>query len=227
VKPYFEDNGVTIYHGDAREFITEAHSVIGAGFDLILTDPPYNEVNRHSNGITRLDRGDADALEVDIPWFAEQFAYLATGSIYVWCGMRQLSKWLDEFVAHDLSVRGGMWHKTNAMPLNAENIWVSALEAVAFARKPLAYFDHDIAPLYFHGRSTPMADVHPTAKPLWLFQEIVEASCPPGGTVLDPFMGSGTTLEACIKTGRQGVGIDINEEYCDLAARRLSQGALF
>lgn len=226
MKPYYEDDLVTLYHCDNREWYLHYLEEGVPAFDLILTDPPYNEVNRESNGLTRLDRGGADSEPVDVEWYAEMFAGQA-GSIYVWCGMRQLSKWLDEFVDIGMSVRGGFWEKTNAMPLNAEYIWVSALEAVAFARHTKAYFDHPISPLSFRGPTRPMADVHPVAKPLWLFSEIIEASCPEGGTVFDPFVGSGTTLEACKKLGRKGVGIELDEKYCELAAKRLSQGVLF
>jgi site-specific DNA-methyltransferase (adenine-specific) len=230
LKPYYSDRHVALYHCDNREWYLNYmrnytdHRHL---FDLILTDPPYNEVNRHSNGLARLDRGEADSLEVDIEWYADKFWQLSTGSIYVWCGMRQLSRWLDEFVELGMSVRGGVWHKTNVIPMNAQHLWTSGLEAVAFARHPSAYFDHPVSPLYFHGPTHPMTDVHPTAKPLWLFSEIISASCRPGGVVLDPFAGIGTTLEAAKKLGRRAVGIELKEEYCDVAARRLSQGVLF
>jgi site-specific DNA-methyltransferase (adenine-specific) len=226
---YYEDDLVALYHGDNREwFIRHARVQRDVQFDLTLTDPPYNEVNRHSNGLANLDRGGADSEPVDIEWLADKLAEFTIGSIYVWCGMRQLSKWLDEFVDLEMSVRGGVWHKTNVSPMNGQHIWTSGLEAVAFARWPHAYFDRpNIGPLYFHGRSTPMVDVHPTAKPLWLFEEIIKASCPPGGKVFDPFAGSGTTLEAAKKVGCKAVGIELEEKYCEVAAQRLSQGVLF
>jgi site-specific DNA-methyltransferase (adenine-specific) len=226
MKPYYQDAHVTLYHCDNREWYADEANQ-NTTFDLILTDPPYNEVNRESNGLSRLDRGGADSLEVDIEWFASKFVSQATGSIYVWCGMRQLSKWLDEFVEHGLSVRGGMWQKTNPSLINAQHLWASGLEAVAFGRHAKAYYDHPISPLAFKGPSQHMADAHPTAKPLWLFSAIIAASCPPGGTVFDPFAGSGTTLESAKKLGRRAVGIEIEERYCELAARRLSQGVLF
>jgi site-specific DNA-methyltransferase (adenine-specific) len=222
---YYEDESVKLFHGDGSEYLLDNV----APFDLVLTDPPYNEVNRHSNGLARLDRGEADSLTVDIPWYAHAYDEATTknASVYVFCGFRQLSKWLDHFVDLGLSVRGGVWHKTNVLPMNAEHLWTSGLEAIAFGRKPGAYFDHPVSPLYFHGRTTPMTDIHPTAKPLWLFQEIIETSCPPGGIVLDTFAGVGTTLEAAKKAGRKAVGIELKEEYCEAASRRLSQGAMF
>lgn len=63
---------------------------------------------------------------------------------------------------------------------------------------------------------------HPTQKPLEIVERMVLASCPPGGRVLDPFMGSGTTAVACARHGRQFVGYEINESYCAIARERVS-----
>ena len=68
---------------------------------------------------------------------------------------------------------------------------------------------------------------HPTTKPLDLTIYMVRLSCRPGGVVLDPFMGSGTTLRAAKDLGRRAIGIEINERYCETAARRLAQETLF
>jgi site-specific DNA-methyltransferase (adenine-specific) len=68
---------------------------------------------------------------------------------------------------------------------------------------------------------------HPTPKPLELIRFMVEISARPGSVIVDPFMGSGTTLLAAKLEGRRAIGIEINEEYCELAANRLAQGVLF
>jgi site-specific DNA-methyltransferase (adenine-specific) len=64
---------------------------------------------------------------------------------------------------------------------------------------------------------------HPTQKPLEIVERMVLASCPPGGRVLDPFMGSGTTAVACARHGREFTGHEINAEYCEIAHRRLAE----
>lgn len=224
IEPYYEDDSIVLYHARCEDVMPE---LMDDFFDLVLTDPPYNEVNRKSNGLANLDREGADSELVDIPLVASHLARLSKGSIYVWCGMRQLSKWLDEFVKLGLSTRGGFWRKTNAMPMNAQHLWVSALEAVAFARHAGAFFDHPIAPLAFEGPTTPMTDVHPTAKPAWLFSMLMKASCAPGGMVLDPYAGSGTTLEAAKSLGYRAVGIEVNEKYCETIANRVSAEVMF
>jgi len=72
-----------------------------------------------------------------------------------------------------------------------------------------------------HRQHTERVD-HPTQKPLEIIERMVLASCPPGGTVLDPFMGSGTTAVACARQGRHFLGYEINADYCDIARQRVA-----
>jgi site-specific DNA-methyltransferase (adenine-specific) len=78
-----------------------------------------------------------------------------------------------------------------------------------------------------HDWSATMDPQHPTVKPVGLLRQLVGMSTDAGETVLDPFMGSGTTLLACKVEGRRAVGIEVEERYCEIAANRLSQGILF
>lgn len=68
--------------------------------------------------------------------------------------------------------------------------------------------------------------VHPTQKPAFIIALLAEYSCPQGGSIIDPFCGSGTTLLVAKNSGRKAIGVEIREEYCELAARRLSQDVL-
>ena len=68
-------------------------------------------------------------------------------------------------------------------------------------------------------------NIHPTVKPTDLMRYLCRLVTPPGGIVLDPFMGSGTTLVAAKLEGRKAIGIELEEEYCEIAAKRLAQGA--
>lgn len=216
MKPYYEDGSVTIYHGDCREILPTLAPV-----DLILTDPPYNCINRATGGLRIIDKGGADSRPVEIEEMAAEFVRLATGSIYVWCGASFLSDWLRAFEGADLTTRGAVWWKPNPSPMNGEKMWLSALEFCAFARKPNAYFDAHCKPALWRWPTEP--GDHPTPKPLRLMQEQVTASCPHGGTVLDPFMGGGTTLRAAMNLGRKAIGIEVEERYCELTALRLCQ----
>jgi site-specific DNA-methyltransferase (adenine-specific) len=72
-----------------------------------------------------------------------------------------------------------------------------------------------------HGRA-----IHPTQKPVGIVRPLVQNACPPGGLVVDPFMGSGTTLVAARELGRRAIGIEFDEAYCEAAARRFDQQIL-
>jgi site-specific DNA-methyltransferase (adenine-specific) len=67
---------------------------------------------------------------------------------------------------------------------------------------------------------------HPTQKPLEIIERMLKASCPPGGTVLDPFMGSGTTALAARRLGRHFVGFELNQDYCEIIQQRLAMAAV-
>ena len=217
--PYYTDDYCTIYHGDCREIIG------GLAADLVVTDPPYNVVNRDSEGLRNLDRGAADSEPIDAQYVAEAVALAVTGSAYVWCGSEQLSTLRATFINRGMSTRTGVWQKTNPSPMNGERMWLSAVELCVFARHPKATFHpHCKAPVWL-GPTQPRED-HPTAKPIWLFATLVDASSDYGDTVLDPFMGSGTTLRAAKTLGRKAVGIELEERYCEIAAKRLAQEVL-
>jgi site-specific DNA-methyltransferase (adenine-specific) len=109
--------------------------------------------------------------------------------------------------------------------MNGERVWLSGIDFCAFARHPLAVFNEHCQAAVWVGPSEPRED-HPTAKPMWLMQRLILASSEPGNTVLDPFMGSGTTLRAAKDLRRRAIGIEIEERYCEIAARRLEQEVL-
>ena len=214
--------GVTLHLGDCLEVLPtiEAGSV-----DAVVTDPPYNVVNRSGGDLRSpgyLDKGVADSAPVDIPALAAEFARITSGSIYVWCGTEQVSRWRAEFVALGLTTRACVWIKSNPSPVNGEKLWLSGLELCVFARKPKAYFDRFCKVPAWSGPSHRVPGF-PTPKPVWLMREIIEASVPPGGTVLDPFIGSGTTALAAINTGRTCVGIERDSGYFDIACRRVTE----
>jgi site-specific DNA-methyltransferase (adenine-specific) len=75
-------------------------------------------------------------------------------------------------------------------------------------------------------RSMHGSAIHPTEKPVGILAPLIRYACPPGGLVLDPFAGSGSTLDAARSSGRKAVGIEAREDYCEAIARRLSQGVL-
>ena len=75
-------------------------------------------------------------------------------------------------------------------------------------------------------RSMHGSAIHPTEKPIGILDPLIRYSCPPGGLVLDPFAGSGSTLDAARRSGRRAIGIEAREDYCEAIANRLAQGVL-
>jgi len=218
VKPYYEHRGVTIYHGDCREILPSLDPVA-----LLLTDPPYGQVNRDSR-LRNLDRGGADTVTVEPEDLAATLAALAA-TTYVWCSTEQVSRYRAAFVSLGLSTRLGIWEKTNPSPMNGTWLWLSSLESCIFARKAGATFNGSCLSPLWRGPTQP-DEKHPTTKPGWLMRRLIEASSDPGDIVLDPFMGSGTTLRAAKDLGRKAIGIEIEEKYCEIAAKRLAQEVL-
>lgn len=192
-----------------------------ASVDAIVTDPPYNAINRGSSGLRSFDKGVADSAPIDIPELAAEFIRLASGSIYVWCSDEQYTDWTLAFKQAGLTTRICVWWKTNPSPMNGTRLWLSAVELCVFARKPNAYFNgHCLHPVW-RGPSE-RVEGHPTPKPIWLMREAIRASVPPGGLILDPFTGSGTTGCAAVLEGFRFVGIEREAEYVEIARKRIA-----
>lgn len=220
MKPYYDRDGITLFCGDCREWFASAKD---GSVDLILTDPPYNAINRKTGGLRKIDKGAADSAPVDIAVMAKEFLRVSSGSIYVWCSDEQYTGWTMAFKNAGTTTRICAWWKTNPSPMNGEYLWLSALELCVFARKEKAFFSRHCEAPVWHGPFQSETN-HPTEKPIWLFNRLVGASCPLGGVVLDPYVGSGTTLRAAKDAGCRAIGIEIEERYCEMIVKRLDQG---
>lgn len=219
-EPYYSDDLVTLYHGDCRDVLP---SIVAA--DLVLTDPPYNAINRATGGLRRIDKGTADSLPVDLRWLASECIRIAP-SCYVFCSDEQYSALRVSFSDLGATTRKCAWWKTNPSPMNGEHLWLSALELCVFARREGAVFNLHCEPPIWRGPSTPGVASHPTPKPTWLMQRLVAASSLPNGLVVDPYAGSGSTLRAAKDLGRHAIGVEIEEVRCEIAANRCRQEVL-
>jgi DNA modification methylase len=201
MKPYYDDGQITIYHGDCREILPTLEPV-----DLVLTDPPYGA-------------GKAEWDIVDWSWLplAAAKAEMALG---IMPGIANLLSLPQEVQGHIyrwmLSVR--IINSTTRGAIGFGN-WIAC---AVYAREGVSIYrcDQDATEIAIRGR---MPD-HPSPKPFeamrWLITRL------PGDTVLDPFMGSGTTLRAAKDLGRKAIGIEIEERYCEVAVKRLAQEVL-
>jgi DNA modification methylase len=205
-RPYYEGSGITIYHADCRQVLP----FVGR-FDLLLTDPPYGigagKMNLGMWRTSRMEKGDWDK-STPPSWLMDAMMEAADKHI-VWGG---------NYYGLPPSRQYLIWDKGAGFKgrdfAECEQAWCSwDGNAKVYLRDPLASGDY-------------RDKVHPTQKPAALMKWCL-GLVPDAKTVLDPFMGSGTTLVASKLEGRQAVGIEINEAYCESAAKRLSQGTLF
>ena len=210
--PYYESGGITIYHGDCREILPTLPSV-----DLVLTDPPYGmnwntdstrfTDNKAKRGVGRADwgevRGDSKPFD-PLPW-------LAFPNVILW----------------------GANHYAANLPVGTTLVWIKKPDALFgsfLSDCEIGWMKSGYGVYAFRKNFPPpsrMAEgngecLHPTQKPLGLMAWCISRS-KATGTILDPFMGSGTTLRAAKDLGRKAIGIEIEERYCEIAAKRLSQ----
>lgn len=211
----YEHNDILAYCGDWADILPGLPECA-----CVVTDPPYNEVNRKTGGLRKIDKGIADSASVDCKALATALASKATGSIYVWCGTEQVSDLRAAFVVSGLTTRACVWEKSNPSPMNGQRLWLSSIELCVFARKPFATFNRHCKSPVWRG-PTQRSKIHPTQKPVWLIKEQIEASTNAGDLVIDPFMGSGTTAIACLDLGRRFIGVDICPEFFDNAIARI------
>ena len=204
MKPYYEHGGVTIYHGDCAEILPFIRA------DIVLTDPPYG-MDYQSNWRREKHKkikGD-EALPKELVLRAIERADAAA---YVFCRWDNLAD-----MPPPKSVIA--WVKNNWTSGDLEHEHGRQWEACCFYAMPKHQFIKRPSDVIIEPRTD--NNRHPTEKPEQLMRKLIAANV--GDVVLDPFMGSGTTLRAAKDLGRKAIGVEIEERYCEVAAKRLSQ----
>ena len=206
-----------IYNEDCLEGMKR---IPDGSVDCIVTDIPYNECSRADNGLRNLDKDKADIGMFDVDMLTQNLCDKTKGSIYMFCGFNQVSTIRQAMSKKGLSTRIVVWEKTNPSPMNGSAIWLSGVELCVYGKKQGATFNLHCKNTVFRypcggGR------IHPTQKPVELMVQLIAASTKEGDTVLDPFMGSGTTAIAAIREKRNFIGFELNKEYYDKACKRI------
>jgi site-specific DNA-methyltransferase (adenine-specific) len=217
VTPYYEDGAVTIYHGDCREVLPAL-----AGVTAIVADPPYGigyrtNSSRSSEGCRSRDwppvTGDDSPFDPSgLLGFSKVVLF---GANHYANRLPPSSAWL-------------VWDKRDDLPSSREVGFndSSDLEmAWTNGRGPARIYSHRWLGLIKASERTERR-VHPTQKPVALMRWVLLATTGPRDLVCDPFAGSGTTLRAAKDLGRRAIGIEIEERYCEIAARRCGQEVL-
>jgi site-specific DNA-methyltransferase (adenine-specific) len=213
VKPYYSHGGVTIYHGDCRTILEEIQP---AEVSLLLTDPPYGVSERtdrlskgRSNAAASLDF--APVHDDDKPFDpAHLLAFprvVLFGANYFCERLPASPSWLvwdkrDGTTSDDNADCEIAWSNLGGPARLFRHLWRGMIKASEREERRC----------------------HPTQKPVALMSWVIQhAKVAPAGLVLDPYMGGGSTLVAAKELGRKAIGIEIEERYCEAAARRLSQ----
>ena len=206
-----------IIHGDCLEVMK---GIPDGSIDMVLCDLPYGEVNRKSGGLRNLDKGVADICDIDLNKLCDEYNRVCNGTVYLFCGIEQISLLTAKLKELKFSTRLGQWEKTNPSPMNGDKVWLSGSEFCVIGRKPSSTFNrHCEKPIWKYPVSR--NKLHPTQKPVDLMQYLIESSTNEGDTVLDNCIGSGTTAVACINTGRNFIGIEKEENYVKIANERI------
>jgi site-specific DNA-methyltransferase (adenine-specific) len=212
-QPYYQDDSCTIYHGDALEILPFLPEV-----EAVISDPPYGmNYNTNSTRFTTNENGHgAPSKRNYAPVHGDDAPF-------------DPSLWLP----YPRVILFGSNHFGAHLPVGTTLVWIKKLDSgygtflsdaeIAWMKGGHGVYCHRDTSLLgeTHNRS------HPTQKPIGLMRWCIEkAGVSSGGMILDPFMGSGTTLRAAKDLGRKAIGIEIEERYCEIAAGRLSQMVL-
>jgi site-specific DNA-methyltransferase (adenine-specific) len=239
VEPYYRDDLVTLYHGDCRDFLP---ALTGS---VAIADPPYGETSlswdvRVDGWLSRINAPQLWCFGSLKLFMAQPFEGWRHVQEIIWEKHNGSSfhadrfKRVHEIVAH--FTRDGLaWGEVYKAPVFTAD---ATKRTVRRKQRPPhtghieagSYTSEDGGPRLArsvqHVRSCHGYAEHPTQKPLGIISPLIEYSCPPDGTVLDPFAGSGSVLVAAKNLRRRATGIEIDEAFCEIAARRLSQGVL-
>ncbi len=198
MKYYYQDSAVTIYHGDCREILPQLELPT---IKLMIADPPYGQNYKSNYGAswsgTVIEGDSSTLLRDEIINFWHHPAYVfGTWKVERPNNIRQILIW-DKGPAFGMGDLSFPWKNS------FEEIYVIGHLCVSWESQ---------------GR------FHPNQKPLSLMTYLMNKH--PAPLILDPFMGSGTTLRAAKDLGRKAIGIEIEEKYCEIAARRMGQEVL-
>lgn len=238
---YYQDDLVTLHHGDCREVLPQI-----AAAAAIITDPPYSE---HVHGAARSsrmqsanDRGGKYGADVrrnvdlgfehlapDLRLFcAEQFARIAKRWVLVFSDVESAHLWKDDMRGAGLDyVRTGAWIKEGSTPQFSGDRPATGFEAITIChpkgrKRWNGGGKHAVwsTPIVLD-RGKAKVRLHTTQKPLGLMASLIDLFTDAGEVVLDPFAGSGTTLLAASQAGRRAIGVERDERYAEVIAKRL------
>lgn len=237
--PYYSDGLVALYHGDCIEVMQELGD---ASVDTVLTDPPYSSGGRRENSKS-LRKSMTRSVEDD-DWIrgdamsTNGFTYLLRMCGVQWRRVLRPGGHALSFIDWRMAPQLCAALETADMRQHPILVWDKArLGMGAIFRNQHEFIVHMSAgnPTAPQRRDVPNVlrypsvrdGDHPTEKPTALLQTLLSVVTPPGGLVLDPFAGSASTMTAAKALNLRAIGIEADERYCEIAAKRLTQDTLF
>ena len=212
---------IKLLQGDCMKLM---NNIPNESVDLVLTDIPYNKVNRKDNGLRKLDKENADILTFDLINFLNQLYDKTKSTIIIFCGKEQVSI-IHSFFNNKQkkgkgTVRQLIWEKSNPSPMNGQHIYLSGVENAIWFKKRGGTFNAHCKNTVFKypiGRSK----LHPTEKNHLLLQELILDNSNENDLILDPCMGSGSTGVVALQNNRNFLGMELDENYFNIAENRI------
>lgn len=193
---------------------------------MLLTDIPYEEVNRKDNGLRNLNKDKADIKTFDLDVFLNTI-YDKADIFIIFCGNEQYSTIYKFFSTKQKQKKGTVrqiiWAKSNPSPMNGEYVYLSGTEnAVWFKKSGTGKMNCKCKKNYFI-HSTGSSKYHPTEKNHKLLEELILDNTNENDTIIDCCMGSGSTGIVAIQNNRNFIGIEIDEKYFEIAKERIEK----
>jgi len=225
MKPYYQDAQATIYNADSVEALCELRE----SFDLVVADPPYTTgISSFGEDTKASGWGDImNSAHFNAAWLRECKRLLEgkQGAAWVFNSWRSLPVLARTSYEIQWAIKSVLvWDKEWIGPGGHQGLRPSYELAALFVHKAFAIADRGLPDIWRSKWSSVKPNGHPAEKPVALVGRMIRESG--AQRVLDPFCGSGTTLEAAKQEGATAVGIEIEERWCEVAARRLQQGVL-
>jgi DNA modification methylase len=207
--PYYEEDGITIYHGDSREVLPQIKA------NVLVTDPPYN-VDFTGKNTKHTTRNDDSYISGDSS-IGPEIVIAALGAVdrgAVFPGVRMMYSYPEpEDIGCVYCPAGagiGRWG------------WLCMHPVLFYGKRPRT----GLFPSSLTSFETAERNGHPCPKPEGWMRWLINLASLEEDVILDPFSGSGTTLVAAKNLYRKAIGIELEERYCEIAAKRLAQGVL-
>jgi DNA modification methylase len=222
MKPYYEQDGITIYHGDCREILPTLDPA-----DVVLTDPPWNTVRGAKKPEKEIVRGNERAVEL---WTEVASAILCKRCLLWLPCHSDPREWLNPIsmpYLRTVFIRRAIPGYYGRILMDLEVVFV--LGKWPPAKKGAMVIPGGLTITYkkkdrLSGNGP---GLHPAPRSQEATSFLVRWWSEESDVILDPFLGSGTTLVAAKELGRRAIGIEIEERYCEIAVKRLAQGVLF